>query len=114
MIVVPAQPEGFEQVFLGEDCWYAIRISGGMIDRIKYIAGYQTSPVSAITHYAPVSRIESYGESGKYKVIFAEKATPIRRRIEYGDSPRGSMQGPRYARFASLKAARTLPDLFGR
>ncbi len=27
-VVVPAQKEGFEQVFLGEDCWYAIRISG--------------------------------------------------------------------------------------
>jgi hypothetical protein len=64
-ILVPAQKEGFEQVFLGEKCWYAIRISGGMLDKIKYIAAYQTHPVSAITHYAPVDRIEPYGESGK-------------------------------------------------
>jgi len=28
-IIVPAQKEGFEKVFLGEDCWHAIRISGG-------------------------------------------------------------------------------------
>ena len=112
-IVVPAQPEGFKQVFLGEDCWHAIRISGGMIDRIKYIAGYQTSPVSAITHYAPVSRIEPYGESGKHKLIFAEKATPIHPRITFDDAPQGSMQGPRYASFESLKTAKTLTDLFG-
>jgi hypothetical protein len=76
-IIVPAQKEGFEKVFLGEDCWYAIRISGGMLERIKYIAGYQTQPVSAITHYAPVSRIEPYGEGGKYKVVFSEKAKEI-------------------------------------
>jgi hypothetical protein len=28
-IVVPAQKDGFDRVFLGEQCWYAIRISGG-------------------------------------------------------------------------------------
>ena len=112
LIVVPAQPEGFKQVFLGEDCWHAIRISGGMIDRIKYIASYQTHPVSAITHYAPVKRIEPYGESGKYKLIFAEKATSIQPRIEFGDAPKGSMQGPRYASFKNLKTAKTLTDLF--
>ena len=34
-IVVPAQRDGFEEAFLGQDCWYAIRISGGMLDKIK-------------------------------------------------------------------------------
>ena len=43
-IIVPAQLEGFERVFIGEDCWYAIRISGGMLDKIKYIAAYWSSP----------------------------------------------------------------------
>ena len=47
-IIVPAKLEGFERVFLGEDCWYAIRISGGMLHKIKYIAAYQTRPISAI------------------------------------------------------------------
>lgn len=76
-IVVPAQKDGFEETFIGEDCWYAIRISGGMLKNIKYIAAYQTDPVSAITHFAPVERIEHYGEGGKYKVIFSEKAKAI-------------------------------------
>ena len=76
-IIVPAKKDGFEEVFLGEDCWYAVRISGGMLDKIKHIAAYQTQPVSAITHYAPVSRIEPYGESGKYKLVFSESAKPI-------------------------------------
>ena len=101
-IIVPAQKEGFDTVFLGEDCWYAIRISGGMLDRIKYIAAYQTQPVSAITHYAPVSRIEPYGEGGKYKVLFSEKAKEIGP-IPYGDAPMGAMQGPRYTSLTKLQ-----------
>jgi len=112
-VIVPAQKEGFESVFLGEDCWYAIRISGGMLDKIKYVAGYQTQPVSAITHYAPVARIEPYGEEGKYKLVFSETAKPIGP-IPYGDAPSGAMQGPRYTSFSKLKAAKTLTDLIGR
>ena len=76
-MIVPAQKKGFERVFLGEDCWYSIRVSGGMLDKIRYIAAYQSQPVSAITHYAPVDRIELYGESGKYKLIFSEKAQTL-------------------------------------
>jgi len=112
-IIVPAQKEGFETVFLGQDCWYAVRISGGMLDKIKYIAAYQSQPVSAITHYAPVNRIEPYGESGKYKLVFSMKAkemTPI----PFGDAPSGAMQGPRYTTFAKLMAAKKLTDLTGK
>ncbi|GAB4180098.1 MAG: hypothetical protein OHK0024_18660 [Thalassobaculales bacterium] len=112
-IIVPAQKEGFEKVFLGEDCWYAIRISGGMLDKIKYIAGYQTQPVSAITHYAPVSQIEPYGEGGKYKLVFSEKAKPIGP-IPFADSPQGTMQGPRYTTFAKLRGARKLSDVLSK
>ncbi len=113
-IIVSAKKEGFEETFLKEDCWYAIRISGGMLDKIKYIAAYQTQPVSAITHYAPVSRIEPYGEGGKYKVVFSESAKPIAPPIPYGDAPRGVMQGPRYTSFARLQKARKLTDVLGK
>jgi hypothetical protein len=112
-VIVPAQKEGFEQVFLGEDCWYAIRISGGMLGKIKYIAGYQTQPISAITHVAPVASIEPYGEDGKYKLVFSEKAKPITP-IPYGDAPSGAMQGPRYTSFAKLQTAKKLADLLGK
>lgn len=111
-IIVPAQREGFERVFLGEDCWYAIRISGGMLEKIKYIAAYQTQPVSAVTHYAPVARIEPYGEGGKYRVVFSEKAREIGP-VPYGDAPMGAMQGPRYTSFARLQTAKKLTDLIG-
>lgn len=112
-IIVPAQQEGFEETFLGEDSWYAVRISGGMLDQIKYIAGYQTWPTCAITHYAPVSRIEPYGEEGKYKLIFSEKAKPIGP-IPFGDAPKGMMQGPKYTSYAKLLTAKKLMDLIGK
>jgi hypothetical protein len=109
-IIVPAQKEGFEKVFLGADCWYAVRISGGMLDKIKYIAGYQTQPISAITHYAAVERIEPYGEEGKYRLVFAEKAKPVGP-VPFADSPQGTMQGPRYTRLDKLHAAKKVSDL---
>ena len=111
-VIVAAHQEGFDEVFLGEDCWYAIRISGGMLDKIKYIEAYETQPVSAITHYAPVDRIEPYGESGKYKLVFSEKAQPLGP-IPYGDAPKGAMQGTRYTTLEKLKAAKTLSDVLG-
>ena len=37
-IVVPAREEGFQETFLGENRWYAIRIHSSMIPQIKHIA----------------------------------------------------------------------------
>ena len=111
-IVVPAQEEGFKSVFLGENSWYAIRIAGGMLDKIKYIAAYQTTPVSAITHYAKVERIEPYGEEGKYKLIFSEPTTTLESPIPFGNAPMGSMQGPRYTSFELLSKAKQVSELF--
>lgn len=112
-VIVPAQKDGFDEVFLGEDCWYAIRISGGMLDKIKYIAGYQTAPISAITHYAMVDRIEPYGEGGKYRVVFTGKAKSIGP-IPLGPAVPGAMQGPRYTNFEKLKLAKNMADLVGK
>lgn len=111
VVVVPAQEDGFSEVFLKENCWYAIRISGGMLQKIKYIAAYQTKPVSAVTHYAPVAAIEPYGEEGKYRLVFSAAAKPIGP-IPFADAAQGLMQGPRYTTLAKLLAAKKLSDLF--
>lgn len=110
-LIVPAKTQGFNDVFLGQDCWYAIRISAARLDKIKWIAAYQTAPEKAVTHVAPVKLIEPYGDTGKYKVIFASKAHPIGP-IPFGDAPQGSMQGIRYAMLSKLKSAKKLSDVF--
>lgn len=112
-IVVPANEDGFNDVFLGQDCWFAIRISSSMIDRIKYIAGYQTSPISAITYYAEVSNIEKYKDSGKYIVNFKDKAkkigpitfSPNRKKVR-------APQAPRYTKINKLLNAKSLDEVF--
>lgn len=111
VVVVPAQEEGFKATFVGENRWRAIRISGGKLHQIRYIAAYQTKPVSAITHYAEVAAIEPYGESGKYQLIFTGPAKEIGP-IPLGDAPAGLMQRPRYTVLSKLKDAKTLMDLF--
>jgi hypothetical protein len=64
-----------------------------MLPKIKYIAAYQTHPVSAVTHYAPVDRIEPYGEEGKYRLIFSAKARPLDHSIPFADAARGPCRG---------------------
>ena len=123
VVVVPANVRDndgvtrFRSAFLGENernehCWFSIRIHSSRLDKIRYIAVYQSSPNSAVTHYAPVDRIESYGDSGKYKLVFAEPASemaePIKNKGE-GIAPRS----PFYTTLSKLKSAKTLADIYG-
>ena len=108
-IIVPAKQAGFTEVFLGENAWYAIRISAGKIPKIKYIAAYQSLPVAAITHVAPVAKIEPYGDKGKYRVVFSEPAKPIGP-IPFGDAPSGFMRSARYTTYQKLQKAKELTD----
>ena len=110
-VIVPAQEDGFKEVFLGENCWYAIRIGGGMLNEIKYIAAYQSAPISAITHYAEVDTIEAYGDGGKYKLNFKSAATQIVP-IKFGYAKKGSLQSPRYTSLEKMLKVKTVKELF--
>ena len=48
-----------------------------MLQQLKYVAVYQTAPISAITHYAPIRSIEAWKNSGKMVINFAEPAREI-------------------------------------
>jgi len=110
-IVVPANEDGFQRVFLGEHSWWAIRIGAEMLDRIKYIAAYQTAPISAITHLAPVKKIEPIESTGKYRLVFSEPAKKIDS-IPFRDAKTGSMQGPRYTSYDKLFKSKSIRELF--
>jgi len=110
-IVVPAKEEGFNDVFLGEDAWYAVRISGGKLDKIRYIAAYQVAPISAITHIAEVEHIEPYGDKGKYKLVFKAPAEELSRPIEL-DAVGSQPQSARYTNREKMLKARTLSEVF--
>lgn len=111
-IVVPAREEGFKETFIGEDCWYQIRIHGSMIPRIKYVAAYRVAPVSAITHVATVKSIEQWKDSNKYILYFsgpAKKIRPIKL------VPKGRVKplySSRYTSHERLQKAKTLDEAF--
>lgn len=112
-IVVPAREDGFVETFLGENRWYAMRISGTMRPQIRYIAAYRVAPTSAITHIAPVRSIKPWKDSGKYLVNFAQPARPIG---PIGLKKSGRVkapQSPRYTVRRLLEGAKTLDDLWG-
>jgi hypothetical protein len=111
-IVVPAREDGFNETFIGENRWYAIRIHSSMIPQIKHIAAYQVAPISAITHVAPVNRIIPWKDTAKYCLEFAEPAHEIKH-IELGEAGRGiAPQAPRYTSMKKLEKAKVLSDVF--
>lgn len=111
-IVVPAQEEGFNEVFIGEDCWYAIKIQAKYIPQIKYIAGYVTAPISAITHMAEVESIKPFEDSTKYIVKFKSAAKTI------GPIPLADggitvvPRSPRYTKKEKLLSAAKIADVW--
>lgn len=110
-VVVPAREEGFKEVFIGEKCWYQIRISAAMLSKIKYIAAYQVASVSAITHVAEVERIEKYKDTDKYILFFSGAAKQIKP-VLLGQTKGRAPQAPRYTSYAKLLEAKTLDDLW--
>jgi len=110
-IIVPARADGFEKVFLGQNQWYSIRMSSSMLDRVKYIAGYQVNPVSAITHYAEVDRIEKFEDSTKYILYFKNPAKKIGPIVLPKNNKGLAPQAPRYTSFKKLIKAKTMKDV---
>lgn len=111
-VVVAAREEGFEQEFLKNNCWYSIRIHASMLDKIKYIAAYQVAPVSAITYYAEVSKIEKWNDTNKYILYFKDKANKIKA-IPLDKTKKGlAPQAPRYTSIDRLLKAKNLSEVF--
>ena len=80
-VIVPAEEEGFQKVFLNENCWYAISIGINMLDKLKYIAVYRKSPIKAITHIAEISYIDVYKDTGKYIIYLKKPAEHLKMEI---------------------------------
>lgn len=113
-IVCPAREEGFNETFLKENRWYAIRISPSVIPQIKYIAMYEVSPISAIRWIGLVSNIKPYKDTSKYEVIISEKRKLSKKlKLTPLEGKKGvAPQAPRYTRMEFIKRAKKLSDTF--
>jgi hypothetical protein len=117
-IVCPARDEGFDSAFLGQHAWWAIRIGAANIPKIRYIAMYRVAPISAITHYGEVDRIEPYvgggASDGKYKLILKGDPVALPNPVKIGKNSHLKPQGPKYAQLDAILHAKTLDDLFAK
>ncbi|MBJ8325852.1 PIN-like domain-containing protein [Streptococcus pacificus] len=113
-IIVRAKKHGFNEVFLGEDSWYWVRIDKDRIPFVNYIAVYQTSPVKEITHYATIKDFETSDEDPtKKKIIFKNKATELKKHIPLGNDW-NALQSNRYTNFQNLFNSKDTDDLFSK
>ncbi|MEG2057704.1 MAG: hypothetical protein RRZ84_07300 [Romboutsia sp.] len=111
-VIFPAQNDGFNEVFLNEDCWYSVRVSEEKIKKLKYIAIYRASPVSGITHYAEIDKFDQYQDTNKKIVYFKSKAVELPDKVELGQINANSMRSPRYTTLSKLLKVKELKDLF--
>jgi len=112
-LVCAAQEDGFKGAFLKEKAWWAVRLNTQTIPFIKYIAMYQVAPVSKITYYGKVDKIEPYEKTGKYKIYLQGNPTKLERPVGLGNNPHLKPQGPKYTKLSVIQSAKTLDDIWG-
>ncbi|WP_419212592.1 hypothetical protein ACNR9Q_00340 [Maribacter sp. X9] len=110
-IVVAAREDGFNNVFLKEHCWYAIRLNASMIPKIKYLATYQVAPISAITYIAEIKSIEQWQDTNKYILYFSKPAEKIKK-VVLGKNKGKAPQSPRYSSKNRILNAHSLDNVF--
>ncbi|MBI5178729.1 MAG: GIY-YIG nuclease family protein [Nitrospinae bacterium] len=110
-VIVPAREEGFQKTFLGENCWYAIRINARHIPKLKHIAAYRVAPIGAITHLAEIGEITPYENTGKYLIKFKGAAASIGP-IHRSENSSVNLQSPRYALREKIANARDIDHIW--
>ena len=111
-LVCPANKDGFNEVFLNENRWFAVRINPDRVKKIKYLAMYETRPVSAIRYIGTVKDIRLYKNTGKYEIVLDGRPTKIGPIRATKDTSHLIPQAPRYTMKNLIEKASTLADIF--
>ena len=111
-LVCSAKEDGFNSAFLGEKAWWAVSIHEKRLPHIKYIAMYQVAPVSAITYYGEVDKIEHYENTDKYKLYLKGEPIELKKSVPLGEDIYKKPQGPKYAKLSNIQNANTLDDVW--
>ncbi len=81
-----------------------------MLDKLRYIAAYRVSPISAITHWAKIKQIEPYGNEGKYKLLLKGPAQELKKPIGI-QTKRNALQESKYTTFQKFIEAKDVSEL---
>ncbi|MFA6306782.1 MAG: restriction endonuclease [Patescibacteria group bacterium] len=111
-LVCAAKEDGFRRAFLEQKAWWAVRLNPKTLSSIKYIAIYQVAPISQITYYGKVDRIEQFENTGKYKLYLEGNPVKLSHGIGLGKNRHLKPQGPKYTKLENILKAKTLDDLF--
>ncbi|EDK72614.1 hypothetical protein TM7_0243 [candidate division TM7 genomosp. GTL1] len=96
-IVCPGDQAGYIEAFVNENAWWQIRIGKSNLSKLKYIAIYETAPVSAIRAYATITDIEPMPDRpGRYKIHHDGSIIKLDRPVDLGANKSLSLQAPRY------------------
>lgn len=109
-IIVPSKEDTFESVFMIENCWYPIRLGSEKIDVLKWIAVCQSIPIRALTHYARITTIEKYKETGRYVINF-EQPIALVKPLSIREGSKFTVQGQRYTTLTKILRAKEFEDL---
>ena len=109
-LIVAAREDSFQEVFIGQRCWYPVRLDSNRRAAIKWIAPYQGKPVSAITCFARIEKIEAYLATGRHKIYFSEPVK-LDRPVIANPATHQGIQGQRYTVLRKLLSAQVLADL---
>jgi hypothetical protein len=110
-IVVPAHPKGFGEVFVKERRWPNVKIDRRRTESVKYVAVYQTGPVSAITHYAEIGSFKPLQQTGRFDLFL--KGAPIAiGPVPFTAEDVCAVQGPRYTNLKLVLSASHLARAF--
>ena len=111
-LVCAAKEDGFKRAFLDQKAWWAVRLNPNTIPHIKYIAIYQVAPISQITYYGKVSRIEPFEDTGKYILYLNDDPIKLKNPVGIGKDPHLKPQGPKHAELEKILHAKTLDEVF--
>jgi len=112
-IVCAAKPEGFNQVFLKEHRWFEVRIGSKMKDKIKYLAMYESSPISEIKYIGEVKEIKPYKNTANSEIVLSGPPKKIKPITLTKKNPHLAPQSHKYTLKSWIDQAETLEDIFG-
>ena len=113
IVCASSDSKSLEQVFLKDQHWYKILISDKMKNKIKYIAMYESAPVSAIRYIGKIKEIIPFEDSEFSEIILSEKPERIKPIKNSEDNPHLAPQSRKYTTKSRLDTAETLEDIFG-